>query len=492
MATAEAQGTPSTSGTPGSPDSESNRLHRGALGLVDISASTMANIGPAYSFYFGFGFLAITAGVAAPLVFVVAGIAILLLGNTIAQFSRVLPSTGGFITFVGKAFGPRSAVVTALLAGAGYMIAVSSVLAVSGGFLSITVEKYFHWNVPWGIFSVLITIGAVATMIRGVGVSTKLAGFFFGFEMLILVVVSIAALIKNGGHLNLTPFEPSHINGGLKGLAAAFPLAIYSFIGWENSASLAEETDNPRRNVPRAVFLSVSLMAVGYLLFSYATVSGFNYNVDKLGASQIPFIDVADNVLSAFAVLAYIAGLTSTVGVLISAANSQARLVFNAGREGLLPAWIGRVHPKRRTPMNAIFLYIAVASTIIIVWAIWHVSTGRSGSMDPITFFAESSTMGTILVLVVYLLANLALPVYFRKHRPDEFDVVKHAVLPLLGVVAIAVPMYYLAKPGQDAPYSWFPWIGLVIVILAIVYAAVLVKRDPTIGDRVGSLLADE
>ena len=73
-------------------------------------------------------------------------------------------------------------------------------------------------------------------MIRGVGVSTKLAGFFFGFEMLVLIVVSVAVLIKNGGHLSLTPFEPSHITDGLTGLAAGFPLAIYLFIGWENSA----------------------------------------------------------------------------------------------------------------------------------------------------------------------------------------------------------------------------------------------------------------
>jgi hypothetical protein len=89
------------------------RLHRGALGLVDISASTMANIGPAYSFYFGFAFLVFTAGIAAPLTIVAAGIAIALLGNTLAQFSRVHPSTGGFISFVGKTFGSTSAVTTA-------------------------------------------------------------------------------------------------------------------------------------------------------------------------------------------------------------------------------------------------------------------------------------------------------------------------------------------------------------------------------------------
>src|SRR3954452_5691957 len=80
------------------------RLHRGALRLVDISASTMANIGPAYSFYFGAGFLFLTAGVAAPLTIIVAGVAIALLGNTLSQFSRAHPSTGGVLSHAGKAF----------------------------------------------------------------------------------------------------------------------------------------------------------------------------------------------------------------------------------------------------------------------------------------------------------------------------------------------------------------------------------------------------
>jgi hypothetical protein len=102
-----------------------HRLHRGVLGITDIAAATMANIGPAMSFYFGFGLLAITAGVGSPLTIVAAIVAIALLGNTPAQFSRAQPSTGGFITFVGKAFGGTSAVTTALLAGLGYIIAMS-------------------------------------------------------------------------------------------------------------------------------------------------------------------------------------------------------------------------------------------------------------------------------------------------------------------------------------------------------------------------------
>jgi len=473
---------------PESPD----RLHRGALKLIDISASTMANIGPAYSFYFGFGFLVFTAGVASPLTIIAAIIAIALLGNTLAQFSRAQPSTGGFISFVGKSFGGTSAVTTALLCGAGYIIAISSVLAISGGFLSTVLNYYFGWNVPWIIFSVLLTAGAVAMTVRGVGVSTKLAGFFFAFEMLVLIVVSVAALIQNGGHLSAVPFYPSHITNGFRGLAAGFPLAVYLFIGWENSAALAEETGNPRRNVPRAVFLSIAMMGVGYVLFAYATVTGFGYNGAKLSAAPIPFITVAHNIAAFIAFFAYIAGLTSTLGVLIAAINSQARLIFNAGREGLLPRWIGRVHPTRRTPVNALYTFTAIAGLIIVVWLLGHLIGGHSGSMDPLNFFFESSTMGTILVLVVYFLANLALPFYYRKYRPAEFSVVKHIVLPVLGMIAIAVPVYYLTKPGQEQPYSWFPYAALAIVVISVIYAYVMNRRDPGLGERAGSIVADE
>ena len=469
------------------------RLRKGALGLVDISASTMANIGPAYSFYFSYGFIVFTAGIAAPLTIIAAAIAIALLGNTLSQFSRAHPSTGGFITFVGKTFGGTSAVTTALLCGAGYIVAISSVLAVSGGFLSTTLHYYFGWNVPWLIFSILLTGGAVTMMLRGVGVSTRLAGFFFGFEMLVLIVVSVVALAKNGGHLSAAPFEPSHITNGFKGLAAGFPLAVYLFIGWENSAALAEETDNPRRNVPRAVFLSIALMAVSYLLFAYSTVIGFHGNGTALSSATIPFLNVAHNTLAAFAFFGYLAGLTSTLGVLIAAVNSQARLIFNAGRAGLLPRWIGRVQPGRQTPRNAIFVFVGIAGAIILVWCLLHlIGHGQSGNMNPYNFFDESGTLGTMLVLVVYFLANLALPFYYRRYRPTEFNALTHGVLPVLGLVAVAIPVYYLCKPPLVNPYSWFPWAGLAILVLSVIYSLWLVRRDPGVGDRVGSIIADE
>ena len=473
---------------PESPD----RLHRGALSLVDISASTMANIGPAYSFYFGFAGIVIAAGIASPLVVVVAIVAIALLGNTLSQFSRAHPSTGGFITFVGKTFGGTSAVTTALLCGAGYIIAISSVLVISGGFLSMMIQFYLKVSIPWIIFSAVFTAGAMFMMFRGVAVSTKLAGFFFAFEIVVLLVVSIAVLIKNGGHLSAVPFQPSHIKNHFSGLALAFPLGIYLFIGWENSAALAEETTNPRRNVPRAVFMSIALMAFTYLLLAYSTVSGFHYNATALGKAAIPFIYVAHSVAGWLAFIAYVAGLTSTLGVLIAAVNSQCRLIFNAGREGLLPRWSGYVHPVRRTPVNAIIIFVGVAGVITLGWALGHWIGGHGSSLSALNFFIDSSTMGTILILVVYFLANLALPFYYRKYRPAEFNIIKHIVLPVLGMAAIAVPVYYLCKPPQPQPFDWFPFAALAVIVVSVIYSVWLVRRDPGLADRVGSIVADE
>ncbi|MEU2286112.1 APC family permease [Streptomyces sp. NPDC013178] len=476
---------------PGPVGGAPQRLRGGVLGMADIAAATMANVGPAMSFFFGFAFLATTAGVASPLTIAAAGVAVALLGNTLAEFSRAHPSAGSFITFVGRTFGPVSAVTTALLAALGYIIAMAGVVSISGGFVQITLHHYTGVDLPWIIWTLVLTGLAVVLMLRGVVVSTKWAGYFFGAEMLVLVVVSVAALVEHRGQLSFDPFLPSHISDGFKGLAAGFPLAVYLFIGWENSAALAEETENPRRNVGRAVFSSVAIMTVSYILFAYATVTGFGYDVTALGASRIPFIEVAHDTLGVLAFLAYLGGLTSTLGVLIAGINSQARLVFNAGREGLLPSFFGYVHPIRRTPNNAIVTFTAIALLIIGGWGLGHLLGSDGRSMNPVVFFTESSTLGAILILLVYLASNIALPLYYRRYRPQEFRVVRHLVLPALGTVAILVPLYYLAKPGQPAPYNWFPYAAIGALLAAVGYAALLVRRDPTLAERVGSIVAD-
>jgi amino acid transporter len=473
------------------------RLRQGQLSTIDISAATMANIGPAMSFYFGAGFLFLTAGVAAPLTIIVAVIAIAFLGNTLTEFTKVLPSTGGFISFVGKTFGGRTAVTTALMTGAGYIAAMASVVAIVGGFFQIILQYYNVGglkDVPWIIWTLVFLVFAVYMMIKGISISTRVAGLFFALEMTVMFIVSVVALIKYHSSINWVPFEPKNILGGFSGLAEGFPLAIYLFIGWENSAALAEETDNPRKNIPKAVFTSIAIMGVSYVVFAFATVVGFRDNVSALGSAAIPFLTVAHGAIGGAVFFALLAGMTSTLGALIAGTNSQARLIFNAGREGLLPKFIGKVHAAKRTPVNAVFTFLGIALLIIGIWGLGHIFGGSasSGSMSAVNFFVESSTFGTILVLLVYALSNAALPFYYKKYHPEKFNGFRHGLMPFIGIVFIAVPIYYLAKPGQPTPFDWFPWAALAFIVLAVIYSFYLVSRDPGLGDRVGSIVADE
>ncbi len=299
---------------------------------------------------------------------------------------------------------------------------------------------------------------------------------------MLLVVIAVALLIQHSGHINLNPFDPANLHRGYSGLSLGFPLAVYLFIGWENSAAMAEETQNPRTAVPRAAFSSVALIAVLYIFLSYATVIGFNNSASALTSASVPMVDAAKGVASFLAFLAYIAGFTSILSSLISSANSQARIIFSSGREGLLPSVTARVTATNRTPRVAfvVFLGLALGLTHVFGW-----------NTDPVTFFGEIATLGTILIALTYLVANLALPVYFRRCHPERFSILTHLVLPLLGAVAIGYPLYELIKPGQPAPFDRYAWIALGVLAVALLYGGFVYSRDRTLGERVGSIVAD-
>jgi amino acid transporter len=457
------------------------RLHRGVLGLPGVVASTMANIGPAMSFYFGFAVIAGAAGVAAPLTIIAAALGIAFVGNTVAQFSRWVPSTGSWVTFIGKGLGRVPATTFAVVFMLALLPGAASLLAIQGGWASTMLSQYVHVTISWQVLCVVLTVVIFLVVLRGIGISTRAAGLLFGFEMLVLIVVSIWVLINHRSHLSAAPFDPSHLS--LKGLGLGFPLAIYMFIGWENSAGLAEETDRPRRNVPRAIFLSIITMVAGYVLFSYATVVGFNYNSSALASSAVPFIAVARGVMGGGVFIAYLAGMTSILGCVVAAVNSQARILFSAGREGVLPRAFGRLTPRTKTPIVAFTAYFGVGLIIALVWG--H-------NIDPVTFFGESATLSTIPLVLGYVAANLALIAYaWREHR-DAWSPLRHLVVPLAGIGVVAFPLYQLVKPGQPAPYDTFPYIALGFIVVGLIYAMARRMRDPNHGENIGTIIADD
>jgi amino acid transporter len=464
-----------------------DQLRSGQLGTVDVTASTVANIGPGIDFYFAFGVIAVTAGVAAPLTILAAGVAVVLLAFTVAEFTKAEPSAGSFITYVETSLGARAGVVTALLVAVGYTVAIAGVFTMSGGMVAMTVAHYTSWHPSWEPLTLVLTIGAIWLTARGVKLSTTGVGLAVLVQVAIMIMVCVIVLVDQRAHLSGVPFSWTHLTGGLTGLSAGFPLALYMFIGWENGPALAEEARDPKRTVPRALYISIAVTGALFVFFAYATVTGFGYSVSSIGRSSVPFLSVADHYLGGPAVLAWIAGIVSVLATLVAGANSQARMLFDGGRSGLLPAWFGHVRPRAGTPVNALLGMAVVGLGIIGVWWAAHVIGVDTGSTNPVGLYAECSTMGTIVILFVYFLTTLALPVFmWRRHR-QAFSVLRHVAVPVLGALTLIVPFIELCKPGQPSPYSEFPYIGLAILAAAIVIACVTVHRNPSTGSGEGT-----
>ena len=136
--------------------------------------------------------------------------------------------------------------------------------------------------------------------------------------------------------------------------------------------------------------------------------------------------------------------------------------------------------------MTALLGMTVLGLGIVVVWWLCHASGLLGGSSDPVNLYAECSTMGTILILFVYVLTAISLPVFIRRHgRP--VSPVRHCLMPLLGVLALVVPFAELFQPGQPVPYSVFPYASLAMVIAACVYARYVLVHNPRAGSSEGS-----
>jgi amino acid transporter len=364
------------------------RLPRDSLGLSQTIASTLATIAPAMSFFFGFGVIVSGAGVGAPLTIVLAMVVILFQSNTLAEFSKYRPSTGSFVTFIGMAFGPAAGAAASLFVVVGYCIAASSVVVISGGWAHSTLQRFLGIDVPWPLLSVSATAIVGVLVSRGISLSTTWAAVFFYFELLLLLMGAIIMLVFNHAAISWAPLSPASLSGGLAGVGAGFPLAIYLFVGWESSAMLAEETSDPRRNVPRALITGTLAIGGLYVLLAYGTEIAFHDDAHAIGNSAIPFVDAFRLSAAGLLLIAYLAGLTSIFSSLIGLTNAQARILFSSSREGLLPVFFGKIHPRHRTPHRAMWSFILVALTIVLVF-------GYAYDIEPVTLFGDTGTLGT-------------------------------------------------------------------------------------------------
>ncbi|AFM41610.1 amino acid transporter [Desulfosporosinus acidiphilus SJ4] len=458
------------------------RLKKNALSLSEIVSSSLANVAPAMCIYFSLSLIVGGAGIAAPLTVLLAAVAMAFHANAITEFTKALPSTGSYVTFIGKSFGRSMSVIVALMYVFSYIVAIGSVITMSGYWTAEIIKNFLNIQVPWWIISVLFVLLVYWVTSSGIKLSVRTVVTVFAFEVGLLLISAIAMLIAGHAYISFAPLNPANIKGGLSGVGLGFPIAIFMFIGVGNSAPLAEETENPRRNVPLAVYTTVIVAGLMYTFLGYATIIGLHANESLIANASVPFIDASKEALGGFVILAYLAGFTSTLACLIGATNGQSRVIFSSAREGLLPKWLAGVS-KKQTPVAAIRFYLIAACLITFIW---------STKAAPLDVYGFLSTLGAIGVILIYITLNFALTTFYKRQRADKFKTLKHGIVPAVSTLTMLLPLWGLIQPGQPTPYNIFPYLILAYLVVVVVYALVATRRNPELGRRVGSVVADE
>ena len=262
------------------------------------------------------------------------------------------------------------------------------------------------------------------------------------------------------------------------------------FIGWENSGALAEESKDPKRYIPITVFSSVAIIAALYVLSSWAAVAGFAdwkgavAGVNFLGnpvAETTPFLDLSRHYSPWFDWFIGLVGFTSSFGCFIAATNSQSRITFNGARAGLLPPIVARVSPRTKVPYAAVAVYVGLLVLLVVVP--YFAMHGNA-----VSIFSDEAGIGTVPILIVYLLANIALPLYVLATDRAAFRPVKHVLIPLIGSAVLVYGTYEFVQPSQPAPANVFwAWILGIVLVSAIATAIVYVRR-PDALERAGKV----
>lgn len=432
-------------------------LKRGTLDVRHAIVISVAVMSPAASIFFNTIPQAGLVGAAIPLCYAIGFVVALLMANQYSEMSRELPSSGSAYTFVVQGLGPRWGFLTgwigliAIALGAPYSFILMSAN------LQTLMQRWFGVSIHWSFYFVL-AIGIVfALCYIGIRQSLTIDLTFLSFEIGVCIILALIVLLSLGskGGLSAEPFSPAMVpkNGDL---TVGIVLGVLSFIGFETAATLGEETRNPHRNIPHAVFGSMIVVGLFYVLMAYVATVGYGINNMATGYANdpAPFDTIARKYSGdIFAAFIDIVGILSFFGAALAIVNGGARIIYTIGRDGLLPRWTSTIHATRRTPIGAV-------TGLCIIGLVSGIALGFA--FTPIGAFTFLGTLDALFVLLIYVLVNVACLRYFwRKKREgrEKYSIVRQVIFPVLSVlIIIAILAAAVASPG-NYPLNLIPFI---------------------------------
>ncbi len=443
-------------------------LKAGALRLPSIFMQSLTMVAPGIAALFYTPVVVSQAGLGAPLAYPIAFIIVLLTAIVLAQLARAVPSAGGYFTYVSRGIHPRAGFLVSWL-NIIYAPLVLGAVTVFGGYVISSSLEWTGTLADWfPLLFGLVAVSIVAVIqYLGVQLSGKTLVVTGGIELVVVLLLGLWGLANPGqGGLNVTPFNPGNASSAA-GLFIAAVFAIQAFTGWEGSAPMAEESENPSKLVPRALIGSVILFGIFIVIVQWGVMVGWGTDrfadMAKPGI-ELPGITLAKQFWGNAWIVLLVMLVSSVIAVSIACANVGTRMWYRMGLDGAFPKWFSHVHPERKTPVNAILAqWVLAIATAIGLTAIAYVSTPSTADA-PVTmtvayqnqYYFDGYLIGYV-VLLIYTLGNIAAYMLYRRERPSEFNWILHGLFPLLSTLGMLLVLLFSLNIVGGDPLAFQP-----------------------------------
>lgn len=411
------------------------------------------------------------AGPAVTISFIIAGLTALFSALSYAELAGSVPVSGSSYSYAYATMGELVAWVCGWCLILEYGVSVAAVAVGWGEYLNEFLDGTIGITIPESVSAPLgeggfinlpalvVVLLAMVFLMRGAKESARINSIMVGVKIVtLLLFIGIGAMgIKSGNYSNFNPL-------GRDGVMAAAGTLFFSYIGFDAASTAGEEAKNPKRDLPRAIMLSLLIVTVLYVLVAFVAVGAMpwqDFEGTEAALAQI-MTDVTGH--SVWGVVLAAGAVVAIASVVFAVLYGQTRILFAMSRDGLVPKAFGKVNARTGVPR----------ANVVIV----GLFCGLLAATIPLGKLADATSIGT---LFAFGLVNVAVIIlrFTRPDMPRTFKVALFPLTPILGFLACGWVMWSLDAVTWQVFGGWMA-VGLVIYFLYGIRRSRLATAQPT------------
>ena len=416
--------------------SPQNLLGRG-LGVGSIVFMVVAGAAPMTAVVAGWPVVVSLSGsTAAPLFFLIATAILWVFSVGFTRMTPHVKNAGAFYSYIQAGLGRATGLGASTFALGTYLLLFLALTSYLGDAAESAIKGLGGPDTPWWVWSLLLIALCGFLAYRDVELSAKVLGVLLVIETVVVLTVDGGVIVHGGASgLSAGSLSPMRLGEGVAPLGVMF--AFFSFIGFEATAVFRNEARDPDRTVPRATYIAVLSIGVFYTLTAWALQAGVgDANIVDATTNDPTNVVVglaAKYVSPVLGTLMQVFLVSSLFACILTFQNVLTRYLFTLGTQTVLPARLGKIHPKHRAPSNA--------SLLVTIAALALTGVEAAIGLDPVTqTYTWLSGAATFGVVILMALTSLSVVVFFRRHATGRspWGTVVAPVVALLGLGAIS------------------------------------------------------